>query len=345
MQRLLSAVTAAALCWAPVTAQEAEKVDLTELREKAGDAFTSQDFEAAAKSYKTILEHDKKDAQAWHRLGFSLHALGKLDEALKAHHAATEFPAVAGVATYNIACVHALRKEKDEAFKWLNKAVEAGFTNADHLAGDSDMDGLREDPRFSKLVASMTEAPKRVRAFASATPRTSVRYLLWGGDGSPGQVSIDYGQPEWKDRYAKAVASENTVGKRWRLGANFWTTLDTNVDVSIGGTKVPAGYYYLALENKGNEKISLVLLDPADVRKKTLDAFHVDRTTGGIEAPLRYKKVEDHAEKLQIALKTGDDAGKGRLVIHFGPHALKTDVELHAGEAKKAKSKKKKSKY
>ena len=45
-------------------------------------------------------------------------------------------------------------------------------------------------------------------------------------------LSVDYGQPPWKQQYADAIGSEKSVGKRWRFGADFWTTLDTNVDLT-----------------------------------------------------------------------------------------------------------------
>jgi hypothetical protein len=32
---------------------------------------------------------------------------------------------------------------------------------------------------------------------------------------------------------------DKPAGKRWRFGENFWTTLDTNMELTIGGVKVP----------------------------------------------------------------------------------------------------------
>jgi len=44
---------------------------------------------------------------------------------------------------------------KDLAFAWLNRAVELGFKEAGHTAGDADLTCLREDPRFAELLAKM----------------------------------------------------------------------------------------------------------------------------------------------------------------------------------------------
>ena len=50
---------------------------------------------------------------AWFRLGYSLHALGRLDAAITAHRKAAEFANIRPVALYNLGCAHALNKNKD----------------------------------------------------------------------------------------------------------------------------------------------------------------------------------------------------------------------------------------
>jgi tetratricopeptide (TPR) repeat protein len=65
-----------------------------------------------------------------------------------------EFPGTpeAAPAAYNIACAYALSGRKPLALDWLEKSVEMGFHDADHIAKDSDLDPLREDPRYGKLI-------------------------------------------------------------------------------------------------------------------------------------------------------------------------------------------------
>lgn len=325
MAKLLSAALAALL-----TVSLAAQDDIAALRDKAQAAFDDQDFEAAIELYRAIVKLDDKDAEAWHHLGYSLHARQQLDEALKAHLKASTDPKWGPTATYNVACVYSLRNDKDKAIEWLGKAVEAGFTQASLVEADTDMDNIRGDERYAKIVKSMGASSTSVRAFAPVTVRSSARLALFGANGSPGQVSIDYGQPPWKEQYAKAIDSENSVGKRWRFGADFWTTLDTNVDLTIGGTAVAAGSYYLALENKGEGKVVMVLFDPIEVRKKKLDAFQIDKTPSGKEVALEHKVVEESASKLKIAFKAdAKDTNKATLVVHFGPHTLTVPVELH----------------
>ncbi len=53
---------------------------------------------------------------------------------------------------YNLACALARQGKKDEAFQSLAKAVELGFNDAKHIEDDADLEKLRGDERFAKLV-------------------------------------------------------------------------------------------------------------------------------------------------------------------------------------------------
>lgn len=55
---------------------------------------------------------------------------------------------------YDAACSTALAGDKETAFQLLDKAIAAGFRNTDHLKRDSDLDSLRNDPRWAKVIAA-----------------------------------------------------------------------------------------------------------------------------------------------------------------------------------------------
>lgn len=124
-----------------------------ELLGEAENHLGQQDFTKAAEIYRAILEEDEDNAFATYRLGYALHGSGDLEAALKMHTKATNFAGVAPVATYNIACVHSLNGNKDEAMTHLEKSVEMGFVRLDALKNDPDLANVREEERFEKLVA------------------------------------------------------------------------------------------------------------------------------------------------------------------------------------------------
>ena len=58
---------------------------------------------------------------------------------------------------YNLACNHALLNNRDNTIQYLEKAIELGFANYDHLISDSDLELVRMDPKFIKMVSNLKE--------------------------------------------------------------------------------------------------------------------------------------------------------------------------------------------
>jgi tetratricopeptide (TPR) repeat protein len=55
-------------------------------------------------------------------------------------------------AHYNLACRYALLKQRDKAITALRKAVELGYRDFAFMQEDHDLDSIRKDPRFRKLI-------------------------------------------------------------------------------------------------------------------------------------------------------------------------------------------------
>jgi Protein of unknown function (DUF2911) len=68
------------------------------------------------------------------------------------------------------------------------------------------------------------------------------------------KITIDYGRPFLKGR--KVGQELAPYGKVWRTGADEATALNTEIDLNIGGVKVPAGQYTLyTLPSEGTWKL------------------------------------------------------------------------------------------
>jgi non-specific serine/threonine protein kinase/serine/threonine-protein kinase len=68
------------------------------------------------------------------------------------------------LAWYHFACGAAAAGHRDEALTNLRKSVDLGFTDAQRMTSDKDLKALRDDPRFSSLVAeakSGAAAPRK----------------------------------------------------------------------------------------------------------------------------------------------------------------------------------------
>ena len=93
--------------------------------------------------------------------------------------------------------------------------------------------------------ATMVEAQQTPVA-VELSPRGQVEMTVYARGANNrnapmGKVHIDYGQPSARGRaVAGGLIPTGTV---WRLGANAATSLVTDVDLTIGGTKIPKGAY------------------------------------------------------------------------------------------------------
>lgn len=56
---------------------------------------------------------------------------------------------------YNIACAYSLLGEKSNALEWLEKAVETGWNKAEHMERDPDLEALRGEERYRKIMESI----------------------------------------------------------------------------------------------------------------------------------------------------------------------------------------------
>ncbi len=126
-----------------------------------------------------------------------------------------------------------------------------------------------------------------------------------------------------------------TRGKIWRMGSNYWTILDTNLPLSIGGKKVPIGLYYLGLHrSEEGSEWSLAFIDPAKARKMHLDAFQIERAPVEFEAHMsNVSKAESPAEKLTITLSYPKNEIKHvTMRVAWGNLVLSTPIEVTVPE-------------
>lgn len=56
------------------------------------------------------------------------------------------------LAHYNLACSYALLKRPEQAIKTLRRAVELGYRDFRYMREDRDLDSIRHDSRFRKLL-------------------------------------------------------------------------------------------------------------------------------------------------------------------------------------------------
>src|SRR6478736_2277834 len=123
---------------------------------------------------------------------------------------------------------------------------------------------------IAAILFSSTEA--QLKTPAPSPPQTIKQ------DFGLASIELSYSRPGIKGR--KVFGDLVPYGKVWRTGANNATTIDFGDDVTIGGTKVPAGKYgLLTLPDKDNWKViitkQLEVTNPADYKEES-DLVRVD---------------------------------------------------------------------
>jgi len=190
---------------------------------------------------------------------------------------------------------------------------------------------------FGVEARTGAQAPAKQNSFHEVSQRGNTRIFYWGpkgaepSGGSIGQLVIDYGRPPWKATYDQAVAKKRDY--RWRFGQNFWTNLDTNIDLEIADVAVARGRYYLALEHTSDDEWILWAIEPEEAYEKHLDAFHAHFTTGGLRIPLEYEKGEASVDPLSVMLRRRPtERDRATLEIRYGAHFLSADVVMKPAE-------------
>lgn len=124
----------------------------------AGDAaFAREDFVAAAREYGQALAAGDDRPIVHFRYGYAVHVNGDPAGALPHHIAATKIdnPALRIDALYNCACACALLGRREEALGYFSRAIHAGFKDIEQVRKDTDLDSLRGDAEFQRLVGAV----------------------------------------------------------------------------------------------------------------------------------------------------------------------------------------------
>ena len=138
-------------------------------------------------------------------------------EAAEAYRKAVELGYREDTAAYNAACSYALAGRKDDAFTWLNKAMELGFDIESYLRKDDDLDSLRKDPRFAELKKAARAAKaegktadsvRAVKRFEKLTAEGSKNGARWY---EAGKALLDEEQLELSE---KAFRTATSLGYR-----------------------------------------------------------------------------------------------------------------------------------
>jgi len=136
------------------SAPEPRPAPLPELVKQAEAKMAAQEWAAAASIWEQVVAANPTMPRYWDQLGRSCQLAKDYHKAIAALEMSLELGAGYPFnAAYNIACSYAQLGEKEQAFKWLEKAMDMGYRNLQVVRIDTDLKLLHNDPRFIKLAA------------------------------------------------------------------------------------------------------------------------------------------------------------------------------------------------
>ena len=130
--------------------EEKERIaaELAKAKREAGD-------EALKKLAQKEGPHDGDDAQQMFDEALKLHEEKNYKESVplfkRVYYNFPKSP-IGFTSAYNVACGYALAGQKEEALDWLETSVKAGFSKIDHIRKDTDLDSLRNEKRYKRLL-------------------------------------------------------------------------------------------------------------------------------------------------------------------------------------------------
>lgn len=112
----------------------------------------SHDYDKAIKEFSAAIEKHPKYEMAYNDRAAAYMRLNKFDEAKDDLTKALLINPRNPVTYYNFASLHAIQKQSGLALDYLDKALETGFKDYDFLRADPDLNNIRKNPEFRKIL-------------------------------------------------------------------------------------------------------------------------------------------------------------------------------------------------
>ncbi|HKW14892.1 MAG TPA: tetratricopeptide repeat protein, partial [Candidatus Krumholzibacteria bacterium] len=180
-----------------------EKID-SRMRER-----TESNLKDGANYQIAGTDEEESDAESWYDRANTYYQHGSFEKAGRAYESAARFGYESGKAYYNAGCSYALAGQTDDAIKMLRHAFAEGFEDPEKYDTDSDLNSLRGDARFQKLLDEVRHSDTGIENLRAA--ENQYQHLASAGDvenGDWNSAGIDLMRAGAYDRAATAFDNE-----------------------------------------------------------------------------------------------------------------------------------------
>ena len=102
--------------------------------------------------FTRVLSGDAEFHEVLRAQASNMTAKGRLQDGLTVDKKLVTLRPEDATVRYNLACRYALLKQPDLALVTLRKAIELGYSDFRYMEEDRDLESIRKDPRFRKLL-------------------------------------------------------------------------------------------------------------------------------------------------------------------------------------------------
>jgi hypothetical protein len=127
-------------------------------------------------------------------------------------------------------------------------------------------------------------------------------------------ITIDYGRPSLNGRDPLSLIKPGAV---WRMGSDASTTLETDQDLMVGGTRVPKGKHIILARYDAPGKWALVF------SSKPYNQYEASAKIA--ETPMTVENAKASAETVSISLTNKN--GTGVIELAWGKMLLKAEFK------------------
>jgi len=180
----------------------------------SADAAAGENEGGAGQKYYLADDRDDRSGGEWYDRASNFYHNESYQKAGEAYVHAARLGYRRGTAYYNAGCSYALAGETDKAIDALRESFDEGFDRPELYAADDDLNSIRADPRFRKLLdevmnSGSAESERRAasREFERLAKRKNVDEGDWNSVGMDLLRSGDYEQS------AEAFNNEFKVSK------------------------------------------------------------------------------------------------------------------------------------
>lgn len=139
-------------------ADSAKSIEYLQLRRLIDGPETGFTKETRLEALEKMAKINDQSGVMWHELAQSRLANKKYDEAITAYQKALSLGGFANkfeaACHYDIACSYSLKGDIENAYTSLDKSMDTGFRDLEHLRTDADLDAMHNDPRWESLAAT-----------------------------------------------------------------------------------------------------------------------------------------------------------------------------------------------